>query len=206
MALTSSRLPFLPRVREGRHLRRYRQYLLEANVLAHSAPLLAHLDRLPLAVQPLAGGGAAPLIDAVQHAPRIRLVSPPSPSRELILRQLCLRWAQGQPIQQSFPVLYHLDGAHDRQPTPIQIIQREFARLGFEHDELTIKRGLAAGLWLFLLDGWDGLCADQQARWSTWLKTCAERYPAMACVIVTGPLAAPWPAFEDWAVADWDER
>ncbi|HYF62957.1 MAG TPA: hypothetical protein VD886_09110 [Herpetosiphonaceae bacterium] len=205
MALTSSRLPFLPRVREGRHLRRYRQYLLEDNILAHSAPLLAHLDRLPLRVQPQAGGAAVPLIEAAQLAPRIRLVSPPSPGRELILRQLCLRWAQGQPIQQTFPVLYNLHADCDQSVMPLQIIQREFARLGFEHDDLTLKRGIAAGLWLFLLDGWDTLGCEAQARWAGWLKTCADRYPAMACVVVTGPQPA-WPGFEDWAVADWAER
>lgn len=200
MALTSSRLPFLPRVREGRYLRRYRQYLLEHNVLTRSAPLLPHLERLPLLVQPAGGGESVALAEAIKTSPKIRLVSAAATARDLISRQLCLHWAQGQPISQAFPVLYHLPITNSTHVTPITLLQREFQTLGFDHDELTIKRGLAAGLWLFLLEGWDELAPDHQSAWATWLQTCADRYPALAAVVVTGPMQQSWPAFEDWVV------
>ena len=200
MALTSSRLPFLPRVREGRYLRRYRQYLLEENVLTRSAPLLPHLERLPLLVQPIAGGEAVSLAEALKNSPKIRLVSAASTMRDLISRQLCLHWAQGKQISQAFPLLYRLAAVQSSNITPLHLLQREFQTRGFDHDELTIKRGLAAGLWLFLLEGWDELAPDQQSAWATWLQTCADRYPALAAVVVTGPMEQSWPAFEDWVV------
>jgi hypothetical protein len=205
MALNQSRLPFLPRLREHRDVRRYRQHLLEGNVLARSAPLLPHLDRLPLMVQPAAGGPAMSLLAALELSPRIRLVSLPSSGRSLILRQLCLQWAHGIALPQvRLPFLYHLPANEPPTTPPFEIIRREFSLLGFEHNELMIKRGLAAGMWLFLLEGWDQMDAEHQTVWARWLTACAERYPALATVVSTGPLGQQWTYFDDWQIVGWE--
>ena len=205
MALTQSRFPFLPRFRDYRDTRRYRQHLLEDNVLTRSAPLLPHLERVPLLVRPAGGGEAVALLTALESSPRIRLVSPPSSGRSLILRQLCLSWARGAGLPQArLPFLYHLPANEPPSTPPFAIIRREFGDLGFEQDELMIKRGLAAGLWLFLLEGWDELDSQHQAVWMGWLTACAERYPALATVVTTGPVAQRWLHFDDWLLVGWD--
>ncbi len=205
MALTQSRLPFLPRLREHRDVRRYRQYLLEGNVLARSAPLLPHLERLPIMVQPVAGGPALALLVALEMSPRIRLVSPPSSGRALIMRQLCLQWAHGIALPQArLPFLYHLCANEPPTTPPFEIIRRELSGLGFEHNELMIKRSLAAGMWLFLLEGLDELDAEHQKVWAQWLTSCSERYPALATVVSTGPLGQQWTYFDDWQIVGWD--
>ncbi len=207
MALTQPRLPFLPRLREHRDVRRYRQHLLEGNVLARAATLLPHLQRLPITVQPAAGGPAVSLLVALELSPRIRLISGPSSGRALIMRQLCLQWAHGIALPQTrLPFLYHLPANEPPTTPPFDIIQRELSGLGFEHNELMIKRSLAAGMWLFLLEGWDELDREHQQIWARWLTACSERYPALATVVSTGPLAPQWTYFDDWEIVGWDSR
>ena len=200
MAL-SLRLSWLPRWRDRRQGQRYKQYLLEGNVLVRSAPLLPHLERLPLQVQAAMGGEALPLSAALDTSPRIRLISPPSSGRRLVIRQLCLQWAQGHTLAHNrVPLLLNL------QPTipPLDLICRELALLGFEHDPLVVKRMLAAGMWLVLIEGWEELPATDQLRWQEWCNGVAARYPMLALVVVTGPLAEPWAMFEDWNITGWD--
>jgi hypothetical protein len=112
MALSPSQGMFWPRLREQKHLRRYRQQLLERNLLTRSTPLLAHLERLPLTVQPARQeppGARLPLAQALAQAPRIRIVSQVRAERSLIVRQLCLHWAQEQgPLAQLVPLLINL--------------------------------------------------------------------------------------------------
>lgn len=207
MALTQSRLPFLPRFRDHRDVRRYRQHLLENNVLTRSAPLLPHLERLPILVQPASGGAAVTLLSALEESPRMRIVSLPSTWRSLVLRQLCLQWAHGQGLTQArLPFLYHLPAHEPPTTPPLKLLHREFQALGFNHDELMIKRGLAAGLWLLLLEGWDELNLERQKSWTHWLTSCAERYPALATVVVTGPIDQGWAYFEDWNIVKWQQE
>ncbi len=207
MAFTSSRITWLPRWRDRRQGRRYRTYLLEGNVLVRSQPLLPHLERLPLLVEPDSADMALPLHEALLHTPHIRLVGAPSSGRRLALRQLCLRWAQGEPLPQNgIPLLYQIPAAADPHTKPLDYLCHELASLGFEHDGLVVKRMLAAGMWLLLIEGLDRLEPQARTVWQRWLQQSVIRYPALSIVVADTPTVEPWPMFSDWRLVGWQNH
>ena len=198
MALTTFRLTFLPRLRDGRQVRRYRQYMLESNTLAPSTLLLKHLERLPLQVSPAKGGDMQTLRAALAINSQIRLIVRESSEGLLALKQLCLQWAYGMEIEHTyFPLLISLPQVSDHD-TPMMLLRNECDRLGFESDDLSLKRGLAAGIWLFLLDGWDDLDEPQKQKWSFWIEGCIQRFPAVCVVLPTVKTTPILNDFEPW--------
>ncbi|HEY1016146.1 MAG TPA: hypothetical protein VGE07_25785 [Herpetosiphonaceae bacterium] len=203
MALSPLQRLFWPRLREQQHLRRYRQHLLERNVLTRSTPLLSHLDRLPLTLRP-AGRDAErhSLAQALHSVHRIRIVNPLYGGRSLVLRQFCLHWAQERAqLDQCVPLL--VDAAPG-QGAPADVLLERLGEYGFDADILQLRRGLAGGQLVLLLDSWEALSAHEQAAWRDWLVGNAERYPAFTAVVITGPGSEPWPLFEDWLIDGWE--
>lgn len=196
MARSSFR--FFPVVHEQRYVRRYREQLLHQNILAHSTPLLPHLERLPLLMYSAQHPEPLSLAEALRLSPRIRLVSDAHTAQTLILRQFCLHWAKNQAlVQRIVPLL-------TRVPTtevpPEAVLRRTLQTFGFPADLLMLRRGLATGVWLLLLEGWSELAAERHDVWRDWVLTMGDRYPALSVVVATGPISEAWPDFDDWLV------
>ncbi|MCA0352140.1 MAG: hypothetical protein LCH85_09105 [Chloroflexi bacterium] len=202
MALATFRLNFLPRLRDGRQIRRYRHHLLEGESLVGSQPLLPHLQRLPLQFQQVEGGPSMTLRDALRETPRLALIEPGS--RSLAMRQLCLQWARGAQLPTAYlPLLYQVQQPLSRLTQPLHLLHQEIEKLGFAMTELAVKRGLAAGLWLLLIEGWDQLNQSDQQRWSNWVSSWLERYPALSMMLSTSkPQTIPH-QFALWHSVQW---
>ncbi|WP_110513096.1 NACHT domain-containing protein [Herpetosiphon llansteffanensis] len=202
MALATFRLNFLPRLRDGRQIRRYRHHLLEGEALVGSQPLLPHLQRLPLQFQQVEGGPAMPLRDALRETPRLALIEPGS--RSLAMRQLCLQWARGAQLPTAYvPLFYRVQQTADHSIQPLQLLHQQMEQLGFAINELVVKRGLAAGVWLLLIEGWDQLKPNQQQRWSAWIGTWLERYPALSMMLATSKPQTIPDQFALWHSVQW---
>ncbi|MFD3162905.1 NACHT domain-containing protein [Herpetosiphon sp. NSE202] len=202
MALATFRLNFLPRLRDGRQIRRYRHHLLEGEALVGSQPLLPHLQRLPLQFQQVEGGPSMTLRDALRETPRLALIEPGS--RSLAMRQLCLQWARGAQLPTAYvPLLYRVQQAANHSIQPLQLLHQQMEQLGFAINELVVKRGLAAGVWLLLIEGWDQLKPNEQQRWSTWISAWLERYPALSMMLATSKPQTIPNQFALWHSVQW---
>lgn len=194
--------PFRPptgMILSQRQINRYRQRLSHGGRLSPETDLR---QAFLLLMRDAGASGSLKLEDLVcTDIPRLCIVSPPCAERSLLFRLLCLRWAYGDlPNLKRVPLLLplpQLGGA------PEQAVAMAMGRAGFHASLMAVRRGLAAGQWLLLVDGWDALAQPRQEEWSKWLLQVLHCYPALAVIVAAGPGGdAAWPGLAPCEIAD----
>ncbi|HEY1012008.1 MAG TPA: hypothetical protein VGE07_04830, partial [Herpetosiphonaceae bacterium] len=198
MALAPFGRTLIPRMRQLHCQRRYARLLAERWQSTLPGRALPALATLPLPVQPAGAGTAGPLLAAAEHVSRLRLAGLPGTGRSLAVKQLLLAWANGETRLACTPIYIHL-------PTttldPDEAFRAELSAVGFDTDPIVIERGFASGLWMPVLDDWDGAPEIRQLVWRKWLLHLASRYPVLRALAVTGPEAGEWPDFSEYAMS-----
>jgi hypothetical protein len=182
---------------DQRKVSRYRRRILDGRIIqlkaaAEDGPLALVLGNAP--------EHAYPLQELLADTPRIRITSPRVPERTQLLVQICQQWA-GEELVLGLakPLLITLPEARR---TPEQAIADAMDEAGFPDDLMSVRRSLASGHWLLLLDGWDRLPAAAREQWRDWLVETVERYPGLPVVVATGPDdQARWNGLQGWELA-----
>jgi hypothetical protein len=184
---------------DQRHVSRYRRRILEGRIV-QLAPVT---EDVPLALAACnAPERTYPLQELLLDIPRIRITSPRAPERTQLLVQICREWASEElQLGLAKPLMITLPEARR---TPEQAIADAMDDAGFPDDLMSVRRSLASGHWLLLLDGWDRLPAAAREQWRDWLVETVERYPGLPVVVATGPDdQARWNGLHGWELAQY---